>query len=196
MRHRRVNIVLALLAAAACGGPPKTVPAPVASGPVAAPPPRATTVDSVFALESSGSQPEDTVVAVAPGRGRTIVLRREPPDNSLFARLVLAGGAATAGDSVRVSIKPRPGLYGIDLTLTGPTPASLVLSLSYAVHFVAPAGARARYGTDLEYEKALFVARAFPDGRLEFLPTTRPGSDLIEAVLPGPGRYLVAAPRW
>lgn len=184
--------------AAACGGRPTVAPAPVATGPAPTPPPRATTLDSVFALESSGSQPEDTTVAIPAGRGRTIVLRREAPDNSLFARLTIpAGVAAPPGrDSARIIVKPRPGLYGLDVSLEGTWAAGAVLSMSYAVHFVAPAGARIRYGTDLEFERALFIARVLPDGAVEFLPSIRTGSDLIEAVIPGPGRYLVAAPRW
>ena len=39
------------------------------------------------------------------------------------------------------------------------------------------------------------LARVEPDGKVVFLPTSRPGSDLLSAVIPGPGRYLVAAPR-
>jgi hypothetical protein len=123
-----------------------------------------------------------------------IIIRRAAPDNSLFARLSIPANPAST-DSTRVTIRPRPGLYGIDLEVQGPLAVGAQLTISYAVHFVAPAGARAHYGSELELEKALFVAQVALDGRLTFLPTLRPGSDLVTATLPGPGRYLVAAPR-
>ena len=196
MRHRRVNIVLAfavLATMAGCGGPPTGTPAPTTKGPTATPPPRPTTLDSIFVLESSGSEPDDSSIAIAGARTRTVVIRRDPPDNSLFARLTFQ---TAPGDSTRITIQPRPGVYGFDLTIDRPLAAGAMVALSYAVHFVAPAGARVRYGSDLEYERALFLARVDPSGRVEFLGSLRPGSDMIEATIPGPGRYLVAAPRW
>lgn len=133
--------------------------------------------------------PDDTTVVVAAGQGRTVVLRRGPPDNGIFARLVVTPAATER----RLTIRPRPGLYGLDiLTDQGVTGR---LSLSYAQHFLAPSGARARYGGDLGFERALMIVQAHPDGRVAFLRTTRPGSDLVSADLTGPGRYLVAAPR-
>lgn len=195
MRHRRHNIVLALIAFAAltdCGGRPSSAPSPSTRGPTATPPPRATTLDSVFVLESSGSQPDDTTFAIAGGRTRTVVIRRDPPDNGLFARLTFQ---TVPGDSTRISIRPRPGLYGFDLAADRSLAAGVAVALSYAVNFVAPAGARSRYGNDLEFERALFLARA-DSGRVAFLPSLRPGSDIIESIIPGPGRYLLAAPRW
>lgn len=146
----------------------------------------------MFVLESSGSQPDDTTLAIAGGRTRTVVIRREAPDNSLFARLTFQ---TAPGDSTRITIRPRPGLYGFDLLIDRPLPAGVAVALSYAVQFVAPAGARSRYGNDLEFERALFLART-DSGRVEFLPSMRPGSDIIESMVPGPGRYLLAAPRW
>jgi hypothetical protein len=86
-------------------------------------------------------------------------------------------------------------LYGIDLESDRPLPAGVTLSISYALHFVAPAGARDRYGSDLGFERVLFIARATPDSQVVFLPSSRPGSDLLAATVPGPGRYLVSAPK-
>lgn len=195
--HRSGNIVIAIEALAAlalgCGGgpPPATGPTAKATQPVPAP----THLDSVFVLESGGAPPEDTTVAFASGTARVVIVRRGAPDNSLFARLVIPAGTVAGADSVRLTLRPRPGLYGLDLEVAGTLPAGAELTMSYAVHFVAPEGARARYGSDLGFEKVLHLAQAFPDGRLTFLPTTRPGSDLVRAALPGPGRYLVAAPR-
>lgn len=213
MRHRRSNIVAglatALALASGCGGPPSTPTPRPAPGEIIVPPPDPSRLDQVFVLESGGTPPEDTAVTVVRNRRRMIVLRRGAPDNSLFAMITLpdSGGSkpdstttqttAPTGpaDSVHVTVKPRPGLYGLDLEVTGGSLAGATISLSYAVHFVAPAGARDRYGGDLLFERALFVAKVEPDGQVIFLPTSRPGSDLVAAVIPGPGRYLVAAPR-
>jgi len=194
--HRLVNIVIGsggLAVAAGCGGSPRPQIGPTPETTVSVPPP--THLDSAFVLESGGAQPEDTTVALVPGGARTIILRRGDPDNSLFARLVIPAAATSGPDSVRLTLRPRPGLYGLDLEVDGSLGQGAELTMSYAVHFVAPAGARTRYGSDLGFERALSLAQALPDGRLTFLPTTRPGSDLVTAILPGPGRYLVAAPR-
>ncbi len=195
--HRRGNIAIALMVTAlvaGCGGPPRVSPRPT-TGPVLPPPPDPSRLDQVFVLESGGPSAEDTAVAVPRGRRRLIVLRRGAPDNSLFATVSLPDTTAVSGDSIRVSVRPRPGIYGVDVSAEGGSLAGTTISLSYAVHFVAPAGARARYGGDLGFERALFIARVESDGRVIFLPTARPGSDLLSAVVPGPGRYLVAAPR-
>ncbi|MGE0442171.1 MAG: hypothetical protein AB7L66_08105 [Gemmatimonadales bacterium] len=197
MRHRRNLAVsgIALMLLAGCGGP-RGVPQPVATGPVLPPPPRPTTLDSVFVLESGGPPPEDTVVVVPSGRRRTILLRRGAPDNSLFATLEFPDSALAGGDSLRITVSARPGLYAIDLAVDGQLARPGLLTMSYAVHFVAPAGSGDRYGNDLAFERALFLARLGANDRVEFLPTARPGSDLVATAVDRPGRYLVAAPRY
>ena len=160
------------------------------------PPP--TTLDRVFVLESSGVLPEDTVVAIPAGRARTVILRRGAPDNSLFAKLTLpaeAVGARPGQDTVRLAVHPRPGVYGISITSDGSLGPGTVLTFSYGFHFAASADARARYQSDLAFERVLLIASVDSSGRVVFLPSHRPGSDLIEATLPGPGDYVVAAPR-
>ena len=148
-------------------------------------------------LESSGVAPEDTVAKVPVEKGRVIMVRRGPPDNSLFARIdvptkVLPGNP---GDSAEITVRPRPGIYGVDLEFQADSATRMTLTFSYALSFVAPAGARERYGSDLEFEKVLLIARLEPDGVVRFLPTTSPGADLVTATVTAPGRYLVAAPR-
>ena len=185
-----------MLLLAACGAPsgtPGAAPAPV---PVLPPAPLA----QVFVLEASGAAPEDTVVAVSPGAARVIVLRRSGPDFGLFATLELRPGSDTAvavrgGPSTDVTLQPTPGLYSLTLAFQGAVADSATITFSYGTHFVAPAGARERYGSNLAFEKALAVGRVGDDGVVTFLPTTRPGSDMLRAPIAGPGRYLVAAPR-
>ncbi|MFN0180796.1 MAG: hypothetical protein ACKVZ0_18490 [Gemmatimonadales bacterium] len=197
MGHRPGNIVSravrlsALLAAlVGCGGPRPGTGGP-ARAPSLEPLPPDGRIDSVLVLESGSAPPEDTVVVIAAGAGRTIVLRRGAPDNSLFARLTVPAGPTER----RLTLAPRPGLYGLDVAGSWDPATPVELVVSYALHFVAPAGARTRYGSDLGFERALLVAQVHPDGRVAFLRTSRPGSDLVRALLPGPGRFVVAAPR-
>ena len=184
-------MVLALLA---CGAPQGVTPGSPAPVPEALPP---RPLSEVFVLEAAGGQPDDTSLSIPPGTSRVIVLRRSAPDFGLFVRIELGDSTlrpAGTGPLV-LTIRPRPGEYGVDLE----TPASFAtggtILFSYGSHFVAPAGARERYGSDIYFERALAIARVSSDGQVVFLPTRRPGSDLLSAPLPGPGRYLVAAPR-
>lgn len=197
-----------------CGIPDPAPPIPN-RGPAVIPPPQPGRLETTFILESTGIPPDDTTLVIPGGQRRIISLRRGPPDNSLFAVVIIADStltsladtttpsarpdttrAAPAADSIRISVNALPGRYGIDLDIQGGRLTSLVtVAMSYALDFVAPAGARERYGGDLGYEAALFLARLEPDGRVVYLPTSRPGSDLLAARVPGPGRYVVAAPQ-
>jgi hypothetical protein len=152
----------------------------------------------VFVLEAAGSQPDDTVVAVPRSAGRVIVLRRSAPDFGLFAVLEFPSASDStvrAADTAQVSLVPTPGLYSVHVGMTGSAADSAIITFSYGAHFVAPAGARERYGSDLAFERELAVGRLGDDGVVVFLPTWRPGSDMVRARMSGPGRYLVAAPR-
>ena len=55
--------------------------------------------------------------------------------------------------------------------------------------------ARAVYGSDVTYERALGVGRVMPDGMLALFPSTRPFPDVLQAPLAAAGTYLVAAPQ-
>ncbi|MEO8452634.1 MAG: hypothetical protein ABI647_22770, partial [Gemmatimonadota bacterium] len=72
-RHRAVDVLLE--------DPAKPIPDPLP-------------LSQVFILESGGGPPEDTAQAVPP-EGRIIVLRRGPPDNTLFAQLAIPMDSAT-----------------------------------------------------------------------------------------------------
>ena len=196
-RARAAPASVAILLLAACGPPsgikPGGVPASVPA-PVLAPRP----IAQVFVLEASGAAPEDTVVEVRRTARRVIVLRRSAPDFGLFATLDIGTSTdttATGGAGARVRLHPLPGLYGLEIAIEGQVADSAAILFSYGAHFVAPAGARERYGSNLAFEKALAIGRVGDDGIVVFLPTSRPGSDMVSAPLQGPGRYFVAAPR-
>ena len=189
-RPHGIGASAAALLLAACGPPSGAGPVPAkAPPPVLAPRPLA----QLFVLEAAGASPEDTVVVLPPAAGRVVVLRRSAPDYGLFAEVAFP--PASGAGPMTVSLAPVPGLYGLDLGVQGTISDSATITFSYGAHFVAPAGARERYGGNIAFERELAIGRLGADSQVVFLPTTRPGSDMLRAPLAGPGRYLVAAPR-
>jgi hypothetical protein len=149
----------------------------------------------VIVLETSGPPPSDTSVSFVAGTPRVIVLRHGPPENIVFARLSFAARAfADSGQTVTVDVRPRPGVYGLDLATSLPLREATVV-FDYARYFSAPARARQVYGSDVAFERALAVGRLLPESQIELLPSTRPAPDNLEAKVPAVGRYLVAAPQ-
>lgn len=158
--------------------------------------PRQLPLARVFVLETSGPPPPDTSVTFTVGTHRTIVLYHSG-ENTAFARLELEPAAfADSGRTVQVDIRPRPGIYGLDLTTSLPLQANRsAVVFEYARYFSAPARARQVYGTEVAFERALAVGRLLPEGQVELLPSSRPGADNLQASLPVPGGYVVAAPQ-
>jgi hypothetical protein len=197
MAPDRISRSVALLALAACAAPNPAAPVPRASG-TTGDPSRRYTLDQVYLLETAGVPPEDTTVATQRGVRRVIVLRHGPPDNLVFADLALPAQpgdtTAPAADSVQVAIRPRPGVYGVDLEAAALPPGTAV-TFEYPVHFAAPVEATRQYGSDAAFEAALAVGELLPDGGIRFLLSTRPAADNLRAELPGPGSYVVGAPR-
>jgi hypothetical protein len=151
---------------------------------------------SAIVLETAGPPPSDTTVTVTAGEPRVIVLRHGPPENVVFAALVFPPRAfrADSGQPVRVVVRPRPGVYGLELTTSVPLGEGASVIFKYARYFSAPARARAAYGSDVMYERALAVGQYLPGGaQLVLLPSTRPVADNLEALLPEAGTYVVAA---
>jgi hypothetical protein len=181
----------ATVVAAACGGR-----APSKSGvdPTAA---RVVPLASAIVLETAGPPPSDTSVTFAAGELRIIVLRHGPPENVVFAELVFPPRAfrADSGRAVRVDVRPRPGVYGLDLTTSVPLGEGASVIFRYARYFSAPARARADFGSDVLYERALAVGQVQAGGTLSLLPSTRPVADNLQAALPAAGSYVVAAAR-
>lgn len=191
-RHR-VGAASCLCAAlAACGGR-------ASSGAKGAEPTpsRVIPLASAIVLETAGPPPSDTAVTFTAGEPRTIVLRHGPPENVVFAEVSFAAGTfhADSGRPVKVEIHPRPGLYGIDLVTSVPFSEGASVVFKYPRYFSAPAKARAVYGSDPLYERALAIGQMLGTGQtLALLPSTRPAPDNLQAALPAAGTYLVAAP--
>lgn len=155
-------------------------------------------LSALYVLEMSGIAPADTVLEIAPADARLIMMRHGQPDNTEFAILRFPAKVFTpppGRDSVRISVRPRPGVYGVELTTDAPFGNGAKIVFKYPIHFSAPVGARQAYGSLVRLERALSVAQLQPDGRYALLVSTRPASDNLEAPLSGPGTYLVVAPR-
>ena len=143
----------------------------------------------------SGESPPDTTLAFIPAEARTIILRHPPPDNSEFAQLVFPAQAfGNSTDSVRVTLRARPGAYGLELVLPGSPGKGSIIRFKYPVHFALPKGAQ-DFGGAAGYERALSIAHQVAADRYNVLKTRRPGPDNLEADLDGPGPYVVAAVR-
>lgn len=182
---------------AGCGGGGPTV---LDSVPEARPLPPARPLGQVYVLESWGVPAEDTVAVLPVHEPRLIMVRRGAPDHSVFAEIQIpAGGLVSEGGTATgtLTLLPRPGEYGLDIQLEPGSrlAGALTLTFSYAVHFVMPQAARERYPSPLAFERELYIAQVGPDGMVTFLPSRRPASDLLSATVPGPGRYIVVAPR-
>jgi hypothetical protein len=188
-----LGIAAILFPAWACGAR-RPVTSTTPAGPTA---PRILPLARVIVLETSGPPPSDTSVTLTAGTPRMIVLNHGPPENIEFATVSFAANAfPDSGQTVTVTIKPRPGVYGLELATSLPFRnggASLVFA--YARYFSAPARALQVYGGHVAFEHALAIGRLLPDNQIELLPSTHPEPDDIEAALPGPGSYLVAAPQ-
>ena len=154
-------------------------------------------LDQFFVLEAWGAPPADTALTFKPGRRRTVVLRHGPPDNTVFVELTLPPEVFpdTTVDSVRLAITVRPGVYGLTITCAPAFTDGAILRFKYPVHFAAPAAASQKYGNPAMFERALGLGVQLPDGRFQLLPSTRPAADNLQATIPGPGVYIVAAPR-
>jgi hypothetical protein len=180
------------LAAAACGGSRS----PAASDAAAPPETRVVPLSEAIVLESSGPSPLDTTVTLIAGQPRVIILRHGPPEYVVFAELSFPAPAfAERGREVRVEVRPRPGVYGLDIATSLPIRDSATIAFKYPRFFTAPARARAVYGSDAAYERALAVGHVMPRGLLALLGSTRPFHDVLRAPLPAAGTYLVAAPQ-
>jgi hypothetical protein len=135
-------------------------------------------------------------VSFTTGETRIIVLRHGPPENIVFAELRFPPAAfGDSGLPVQVDVRPRPGVYGLEVATSLPVRGGATLTFKYPRYFLAPARARDVYGSDALYERALAIGQVLPGGQLALLPSARPASDNLQAALPAPGSYLVAAPQ-
>lgn len=160
--------------------------------------PRERRLSQLYVLEMSGIPPEDTAVTFPSGLARAIILRHGPPDNTVFVELLFPDSVFRGDqvpESVTVTVRPRPGVYGVDLTSTATPGRGATIRFKYPVHFTAPLAALQKYGSAVRFERNLQVTRRIDGDRFALLPSDRPASDNLRSALPGPGTYLVAGPR-
>jgi hypothetical protein len=173
-------------------GPKRPIPAAAPVAPTVA---RVLPLNRVIVLETSGPPPSDTSVSFFAGSARTIVLRQGPPENIVFARLTFSAGAfPDSGQTVTVDVKPRPGVYGLDLAMSKPIRGAATVAFEYARYFSAPERARQVYRSDAAFERALAIGHVLPENQVELVPTVRPELDRVSAPIATTGGYLLAAP--
>jgi hypothetical protein len=126
-----------------------------------------------------------------------VVVLYHAGESIVFARLRFEAGAfGDSGQTVEVNVRPRPGIYGLDLTTSLPFRAGQsAVTFAYGRYFSAPARARQVYGSDVAFERALAIGQVLTNGEVSLLPSERPAPDNIHAALPLPGAYVVAAPQ-
>ena len=182
--------VAAAVAVAACFGRPSSGARVDASAP------RLVPLAAAIVLETAGPPPSDTTVELIAGQPHVIVLRHGPPENVVFAEVSFPPTAfrADSGRVVKIELRPRPGVYGLDVLTNQPLASGASVTFKYARYFLAPARARAAFGNDVVYERALAVGQLIPNtAQVALLPSTRPAPDDLRGPLPAPGTYLVAA---
>jgi hypothetical protein len=197
MAIRRTTIGVAtvgLLAALGCGraaGPISTTPDPRI-------PTQVLPLSRLYVLEMSGIPPEDTIVTFPVDQPRVIILRHGAPDNTVFVELGFPDSVfrvPDGPDSVTVVVRPRPGVYAVDIATTVVPRRGATIRFKYPVHFTPPLDALRRYGTAGRFERALAISSITDGTNYALLPSERPASDNLQSALPGPGSYVVAAPR-
>ena len=188
---RRIALSGCILLLVACGARRRAEPAPLPgeSGASLGTLPAA----AVVTLEVAGVQPSDTSVTTPAGVPRTVVVRHGFPDNAVFAEVRFDSLAFGGGSDVTITVRPLPGLYGVTIE-TSRAFTSAELTFHYAVHFLAPAEARTKHGSNIAFEQALAIGRLEAE-QVAFLTSHRPGTDLLRATITLPGTYIVGAPR-
>ena len=186
-------VILTIAAVCGCGGRRPLPTSGVEPEPTA---PRTLSVARLFQLETGGPPANDTSLTLVSGTRRVVVLYHAS-ESIVFARLSFEAAAfGDSGQTVQVNVRPRPGIYGLDLATDLPFRAGqTTITFVYGRYFSAPARARQVYGSDVAFEKALAVGQLLNDGQVSLLPTSRPAPDNVQAALPIPGSYVVAAPQ-
>jgi hypothetical protein len=184
--------VLPLCLLGACHGGGRTADAAravaVANGPVLV---RTVPPAEAALLEAGGIPPGDTSLVVTRGRARTLILRHGPPDRAEFLELTLPATVFqdAPAETVHVTARPLPGVYGVTLEADAPWGKGAELAFKYAVHFNTPPDALARYRTLTEVERRLVIARRGEGGDAAIYYSTHPFPDVVLAKIPGPGTY-------
>lgn len=193
---RPFHHLTALLLISGCGSPaPVAAPSPdgtvqVPTGPVVV---RTAPRGETAPVEVGGIAPNDTVVVLRRGEPRVVILRHGPPDRAEFVELTLPATvfARAPRDTVQLTIKARPGVYGVDLSADADWGPGTQIAFKYAVHFYPPADAVRRYRTLTEIDRRLTVARRERNGDLTLYLSTRPSPDVLRAYIPGEGTYVM-----
>lgn len=190
--NARRGAILALTLVLGCGGRNRT---DTGAQPLETPE-RTLPQTDVWVLEAGGTPPDDTTYTLIAGSQRVVVLRNGAPDLATFAVLIFPDSSlkAPAGTPVELTVRVRPGVYGVDVECKGDF-ANARIIFKYARHFEAPNAAEEKFGSATAFERDLAIGRLNDDGTILLLPTRRPNQDNVSAPLRGNGSYVVAGPK-
>ncbi len=162
---------------------------------------------AVLRLQSAAPAPATARFFVSNAQATTRNLTHPDAFGTLFLRVrfpagflaTVSGRAATAADSVEVTIQPESGTYGFTLSASAtfasanPVTATFFYA-SYGDFATSRAGSR--YASANELAQALSIWREdLPDRFSEVTGSGPAGTDAVGGSVPSPGTYLVAAPK-
>jgi hypothetical protein len=144
-------------------------------------------------VEVGGIAPDDSTLKLRRGESRVVILRHGPPDRAEFLELELPATvfADATREEIELTIRTVPGVYGAELIADVPWGPGATLAFKYAVHFYPPAESLRRYRTLTEIDRRLVIARREQNGDLALYYSTRPAPDVVRAMIPGPGTYVM-----
>lgn len=144
-------------------------------------------------VEVGGIAPDDTTLKLRRGESRVVILRHGPPDRAEFLELQLPASvfADAPRAEIELSIRTVPGVFGAELTADAPWGPGATIAFKYAVHFYPPAESVRRYRTLTEIDRRLVIGRREPNGDVALYYSTRPAPDVLQAMIPGGGVYVM-----
>ncbi len=111
----------------------------------------------------------------------------------------LNGNPVGAGDSVRITLDPEPGRFGVTLSPNGvafAASARPIAEFSFAAYGDISIANGSSYSSPFAYAQALALWYEITPGRWRRVSGSGfTGSDAVRGTLNEPGTYLVAAPR-
>jgi hypothetical protein len=144
-------------------------------------------------VEVGGIAPDDTTLRLRRGESRVVVLRHGPPDRAEFLELQLPATvfADATREQIQLTIRTVPGVYGAEVSADVPWGPGATIAFKYAVHFYPPAEAVRKYRTLTEIDRRLVIGRREQNGDHALYYTTRPAPDVVRAMIPGEGTYVM-----
>ena len=96
---------------------------------------------------------------------------------------------------MHVRVQPVAGKYAFALVTQDKLVPGAQATFSYAIHFLAPAEASAKYPSAGALEQALAPAMLGAANKVQFVGGTRPAADVVRFPVAGAGSFALVAGR-